>query len=388
MKIGLVLPSVPGYSETFFRSKIKGLQKAGFEVILFVKSPKGSRDFICPVVVHPMLKKVLPLRLVQSIKIFVTMLMRAPKVTARMVKIERSQGKSLFQALQSVVVASSILPYQLDWLHFGFTTAAIQRENIAKAIGAKLAVSFRGYDINQVPILQPNAYDQLWPHVDKVHSISSYLVRKANTIGLPQNIDFQKITPAIDVNKFVFSTEQKKPKSILLVSRLHWIKGIEYVLHAASLLKQQGEDVKIHVVGDGAEFERLTFASYQLGLSDDVVFHGKCHHEEVSSMMQKHEIFIQYSYEEGFCNAVLEAQASGMLCVVSDAEGLQENVLHEKTGWVVPKRNPEALAKKLQEVLDLPETEKENVRKIARQRIESEFSIEKQQREFVEFYQH
>ena len=36
MKIGLVLSSTPSYSETFFISKIKGLQKHGFEVVLFV----------------------------------------------------------------------------------------------------------------------------------------------------------------------------------------------------------------------------------------------------------------------------------------------------------------------------------------------------------------
>ena len=38
MKIGIVLSSTPAYSETFFNSKIKGLQKNGFEVVLFVNS--------------------------------------------------------------------------------------------------------------------------------------------------------------------------------------------------------------------------------------------------------------------------------------------------------------------------------------------------------------
>ena len=38
MKIGLVLPSVPGYSETFFTNKIKGLKAAGHTVIIFIDS--------------------------------------------------------------------------------------------------------------------------------------------------------------------------------------------------------------------------------------------------------------------------------------------------------------------------------------------------------------
>ena len=49
-KIGLVLPNVPAYSETFFTSKIKGLQKNGFEVILFVGG-KPSNSFVLTKVV-------------------------------------------------------------------------------------------------------------------------------------------------------------------------------------------------------------------------------------------------------------------------------------------------------------------------------------------------
>ena len=40
--IGLVLPSVPGYSETFFRSKIKGLIANGAEVFVFAASQEKT----------------------------------------------------------------------------------------------------------------------------------------------------------------------------------------------------------------------------------------------------------------------------------------------------------------------------------------------------------
>ena len=42
--IGLVLPSVPGYSETFIKNKIDCLLKKGFRVSLFVKGKKESRE--------------------------------------------------------------------------------------------------------------------------------------------------------------------------------------------------------------------------------------------------------------------------------------------------------------------------------------------------------
>lgn len=39
-RIGLVLPNHPSYSETFFISKIKGLQQKGMEVVMFTNAPK------------------------------------------------------------------------------------------------------------------------------------------------------------------------------------------------------------------------------------------------------------------------------------------------------------------------------------------------------------
>jgi colanic acid/amylovoran biosynthesis glycosyltransferase len=71
---------------------------------------------------------------------------------------------------------------------------------------------------------------------------------------------------------------------------------------------------------------------------------------------------------------------------VSDAEGLAENILDEKTGWVVPKRKPDLLAIKIKDVLDLSETKRQQIRNSAILRVQQHFNIEKQQLEFIEFY--
>ena len=52
MHIGIVLAATPGYSETFFLSKISGLLSAGHHVILF--TGKADPNFnLCPVVIRP-----------------------------------------------------------------------------------------------------------------------------------------------------------------------------------------------------------------------------------------------------------------------------------------------------------------------------------------------
>ena len=113
---------------------------------------------------------------------------------------------------------------------------------------------------------------------------------------------------------------------------------------------------------------------------------GKKSREEVRTLYKEHQFYIQYSISEGFCNAVLEAQAMQLLCIVSDAEGLSENVINNATGWVVPKKNPNLLVNKLKDVFSLPDNEKEKIKIEARKRVVSNFNIEKQQKNFVGFY--
>jgi colanic acid/amylovoran biosynthesis glycosyltransferase len=387
--IGIVLPEVPGYSETFFRSKIAGLQRNGFKVTLFVKKGKDINNFICQVRLHPHLSPNALIRAIQTIFFLIFSLVRAPRATWSMLQVTRANGYSWFKAIKATVIAYAILPYKLDWLHFGFATAVIEREMIGKAIGAKVAVSFRGYDISVYPIKQSGCYNLLWQFIDKVHTISDDLLQVAYTHGLPLKIPVSKITPAIKVNDFLCESQEIKknePIRILTVARLHWKKGLEYTIEALAILKKEGILFTYKIAGDGVELERLIFAVYQLDLVNEVEFLGKVKHDEVKKLMRASEIYIQYSVQEGFCNSVLEAQASCMLCIVSDAEGLQENVLDGQTGWVVPKRNPQALAQKLSEVIQIPEIEKEKTRQMARERVEREFGLEKQQKAFVRFY--
>ena len=101
----------------------------------------------------------------------------------------------------------AILPHELDYLHFGFATPAIDRELVGKAIGAQVSVSFRGFDINQVGMLNKDVFNHFWQHVDKVHSISEDLYRSAVSMGLPVEVPFEIIPPAINIDLFPFKKE-------------------------------------------------------------------------------------------------------------------------------------------------------------------------------------
>ena len=387
--IGLVLASTPGYSETFFRSKIEGLQRAGYQVILFV-GHKASDFNLCKVVCAPKVDtNLLQLMLLMSFRLLLLMLLN-PKRAIRFVRLEREVGRSLRLALENLYLSSHILLYDLEWLHFGFATMALRKEHTAKAMKAKMAVSLRGYDIAIYPVKFPGCYHLLWQRIDKLHTISNDLLHLALQNGLQQDIAVQKITPAIDINAFSRTKQRagkiNTPVRLLTVARLHWKKGLEYTLEALASLRNKGIDFQYHIIGEGEDYERLAFAAHQLGIQDRVYFAGKIAHDEVRHEMEKADIYIQYSISEGFCNAVLEAQAMGKICIVSDAEGLAENVLHAKTGFVVPKRNPLKLSDTIQAALALTMEERHAISKSAEERVRSEFNLERQINQFLEFY--
>ena len=386
-RIGLLLSAAPGYSETFFRSKIKGLKESGFDLVLFCsENQHGFKD--CPVVLLPQQAKN---KLILGIKLVWVYLGLLPyvKTLRRFVQLERTDGKAWLPILKRLYTHAPVFKQDLDCLHFGFGTLALGCENMAAALQADMAVSFRGFDIGVYPIKHPQCYSSLWDKVSKIHVISDDIKQLLYTHGFRDQAPVVKITPAIDTH--YFSTEQghvgvEHPIQLITVARLHWKKGLEYTLEALALLKQQGIAFEYRIIGSGPEEEALKFACYQLGLQAQVFFLGKLGPEEVKQHLTQAQYYIQYSVQEGFCNAVLEAQAMGLLCVVSDAEGLSENVLDGKTGWVVTKGQPKNLKNKLLEMISLPTNDKAKMIAFSQNRVKHVFNLKKQNKLFEIFY--
>jgi len=390
MTITLVLPQPPGYSETFFRSKIKGLQESGHEVILVTASTDQKFEG-CKHLQHPKVHKNPVIQLTRMLFVLLGLL-PILSVVLKYIQLERKDGSSFKRLVEKLYINATLLKLNTDWLHFGFATMAMDRESVAKAIRAKLGVSFRGYDIDVYPLKHPSCYKLLWDQVDKVHSISNYLLHKAYDLGLSSDVDYQIITPAVDLDKIkqpgsvqVKSSSQLK---ILTIGRLYWIKGIDDLIETAYALKLHGIDFEWNIIGSGDQKheERYKFHVYQKQLEDQVKFIGKLSHKETLSHLNTTDVYVQTSLSEGFCNATLEAQALGKLCVVSDAEGLSENILDKQTGWVVPKGQPKLLVEQIIKTSNLPDDEKLRIQNQARQRVNEKFSTEQQTEAFKNFY--
>lgn len=389
MKIGIVLSNAPGYSETFFRSKIKGLQRHGHEVVL-VTAKKDLQFDLCEQQTHPKICKNKGLQLVMMLKVFLGLSFYFKSVLTYY-KLEKDEETSFKRILEKIYLNATLLKLKVDWLHFGFATIAKDRELIAKAIDAKMAVSFRGFDINIYPLKHPNCYKKLWNYVDAIHSISVDLLEKGYDLGLSKKKPYLIIPPAVDkdiIEEQIQYKETNNTIEILTIARLNYIKGIDILIETAKILKNNGLNFKWRIIGSGdsQSLKRYKYHIFSFGLKDDVFLEGKQTHEESLKMFRKTNLYVQTSYTEGFCNALLEAQAKGKLCIAFNSGGISENVLHGSTGFLVDQVSGKALAKQITEAMALSLQDKINIAKQAVKRVKKEFTLEQQQQAFLKFY--
>lgn len=97
--------------------------------------------------------------------------------------------------------------------------------------------------------------------------------------------------------------------------------------------------------------------------------------DDIPSLLKTADVLVHASLWEGMPNVVLEAMAACLPVIGTMVEGTEDLVLPGQTGWLVPPRDPEALAHALIEAADSPDCCRQFGEE-GRLRVEREFSIE------------
>jgi glycosyltransferase involved in cell wall biosynthesis len=129
---------------------------------------------------------------------------------------------------------------------------------------------------------------------------------------------------------------------LLTAGRLHRQKGYDLLLQALSVVQKSFPGVKMLILGEGEEEKSLKKLAHSLELSEKVLFLGL--RSDVDRLMQCSDIFVLSSRWEGFPNVLLEAMAAGKPVVATAVGGVQELVVDEVTGMLVPPQDETALA--------------------------------------------
>jgi glycosyltransferase involved in cell wall biosynthesis len=159
-----------------------------------------------------------------------------------------------------------------------------------------------------------------------------------------------------------------------MVARVDPQKDHENFLRAAAILAQRRPEVRFLLCGLGATRENRALAGLVegLGLEDRVLLLGR--RTDVDRIMNAIDVgTLSSAYGEAFPLVIGEAMASGVPCVVPDLGDC--GYLVADTGRVVPPRDPAALARAWQELVDMGAEGRRRLGVAARARIESHFAI-------------
>lgn len=147
-----------------------------------------------------------------------------------------------------------------------------------------------------------------------------------------------KVIPnGIELEKFLFSEDKRRKCRLELginetefvighTGSLNNVKNQKLLLKIAADLKNRGIGIKVILVGDGDNKENLLRQVQEDGICENVRFVGKKY--EIQRYLSAMDVFVFPSISEGFGISLLEAEANGLPCVVSNHIQPEVKVLH------------------------------------------------------------
>lgn len=401
MRLALIVPSFPKLSETFIVSKFLGLLERGWDVhVVCGESRTSEWQHFPELCQHPEARRrvhvawphrprwvagaLAPLAAIRGLG-------RNPKGFWRYLR----QGAARFgvDVLRLGYLDAELIELQPDVIHFEFGALAVERMYLRDLLGCRVVVSFRGYDANYCGLEEAAFFEEIWKGADHLHLLGEDLWRRAQRRGCPACKPHTLIAPALsrrfaDVMKG--NDRQVRdgpgvPIRVLSVGRLEWKKGYEHAVQAVALVRRTGVECTLRIIGQGNYLEPLAFAQHQCAATASVQLLGAMPPAQVVEELAIADIFLHSAVSEGYCNAVVEAQSMGLPVVCTDADGLSENVVDGVTGFVVPRRNPVALAERLA-ILARDPALRQRMGEAGRQRVREHFRIEDQITKFEVLY--
>lgn len=166
-----------------------------------------------------------------------------------------------------------------------------------------------------------------------IRFLSDYLVACSLTAGewlfgkkVKMKDNFMIINNAIDVEKYIFNPEIRANKRqefkigdnlvIGHIGRFDYVKNHELIIEIFEEINRIQPKSILILIGDGKLKKQIENEARKSGINDKIIFTGI--RNDVPELLMLMDVFLFPSIFEGFAIAVMEAQASGLPCIISD----------------------------------------------------------------------
>ncbi len=192
-------------------------------------------------------------------------------------------------------------------------------------------------------------FEKIFARKDRELELADVIICPSDFVhdSLPAHIRKSKPTyiipfgsPEIPLSKAALSAKSSKPLKVLFAGTMTQRKGLSDLFEAMKLLNTK--NFELHVLG--SPVVELDFYKQQYA---EFIHHPPCSHAEVLKLMQSCDVFVLPSIVEGRALVQQEALACGLPIIVTKNAGAEDLVADGTAGFLVPIRNPNAIAERL-----------------------------------------
>lgn len=207
-----------------------------------------------------------------------------------------------------------------------------------------------------------------------------------NLLKLGYNSNIKVVRLGIDADGIEMKNSWKKTRQILFLSRVHVKKGINFLVEAADVLRNELQGYKILVAGEGdADYvEAMKRMICDRGLQDIVQLIGGVYGDEKWRLFQTSDFFVLPTHSENFGLAIAESLASGTPVITTVGTPWSDLNSSEAGAWI--EIGTEPLVETLRRFLSLTEDELETMGRNGRKLIETKYSAHVMAEQMMEVY--
>ncbi|EHR71981.1 glycosyltransferase [Burkholderiales bacterium JOSHI_001] len=159
-------------------------------------------------------------------------------------------------------------------------------------------------------------------------------------------LDAQVVPNIIDLARFIPRGPAAFGQSphLVVTRNLEPIYDIPTALRAFALIRERFPAARLTVAGSGPELQALRELAAQLGVADAVAFPGRIDNARIPDLYASADCMLNPTTADNMPISILEALASGVPVVSTDAGGIPDLVEHGRTAWLSPVGDAKALA--------------------------------------------
>ena len=364
-RIATIVKGYPRLSETFIAQEILGLEKRGIaQLIVSLRHPTEgkvhdiNREIKAEILYLPEYLKDDLFRVREGRKWAETQPGFKEALKAFRADLKRDPSVNRRRRFGQACVLAHELPPDVDWIHTHYlhTPASVARY-AAMIRGMGWSFSAHAKDIWTTPEweLERKLADAAWG-VTCTRANLDHLRSLTDTPGkislVYHGLDFSRFPPPP-----VRAAVTRRVFTIVSVGRAVEKKGYSDLLRALAILGKE-HNWRFEHVGGGPLTPQLKEQAKRLGIADRITWHGSQDRAFIFKMLTRADLFVLPSRlarsgdRDGLPNVLMEAQAFAVPVLATDVSGIPELVTHGKTGWLVPQRDPAALAEAMQRLID------------------------------------